>query len=181
MDHDLRFPIGEFEAPETIDDAQVARWVDDIERLPARLRSAVRGLDAGQLATRYRPGGWTVAQVVHHVADSHLNSYARFRLALTEDRPAIRPYDEAAWGELPDARDLDVEASLALVEALHARWVELLKALGPEEWDREFFHPESGEVVPLRRNAGIYSWHGRHHLAHITSLAAREDWGVSSG
>lgn len=175
---DLRFPIGAFVAPPSIDANQISRWIGDIEHLPGDLRVTVSGLDEEQLRTPYRPDGWTVAQVVHHIADSHLNSYTRFRLALTEERPAIRPYDEAAWGELEDARDLSIGDSLDLIDALHARWVRLLRSMKPADWDREFFHPESGEVIPLRLNAGLYSWHGRHHLAHITSLAEREGWEV---
>ena len=176
MDQDLRFPIGEFEAPESIDAAQIAAWIDDIARLPEQLRTLVAGFDERQLATRYREGGWTVAQVVHHLADSHLNSYVRFKLALTEDRPTIRPYDEAAWGELPDAGEVDVSVSLDLVHALHTRWVRMLRAMQPGDWDRELFHPEGGRTIALRENAGLYSWHGRHHLAHIATLAAREGW-----
>lgn len=176
MDEDLRYPIGPFTAPESSDEAQVLGWIEDIERLPQQLRAAVDALSEERLATRYRPGGWTVAQVVHHVADSHLNSYIRFKLALTEDRPTIRPYDEAAWGELADARDLDVATSLELIDALHFRWVKMLRALEPAQWEREFFHPEAGDVIGLRTQAALYSWHGRHHLAHVTSLARREGW-----
>ncbi|RKZ14944.1 putative metal-dependent hydrolase, partial [bacterium] len=128
-----------------------------------------------QLSTHYRPGGWTVAQVVHHVADSHLNSYTRFRLALTEDHPTIRPYDEAAWAELPDAVGEPVEVSLDLLDALHARWARLLRSLSPAQLDRSFCHPEDGEIG-LRTNIGLYAWHGRHHLAHISTLAQREGW-----
>jgi hypothetical protein len=176
MDQDLRYPIGEFEAPATIDAAQIAAWIDDIERLPGDLRGLVEGLDEAQRATRYRPGGWTVAQVVHHLADSHLNSYLRFRLALTEDRPTIRPYDEAAWAELADARSTQFGDSLDLVESLHRRWVTMLRSMTPGQWDRDFFHPESGQHVPLGLNVGIYAWHGRHHLAHVSTLAVREGW-----
>ena len=176
MDQDLRFPIGEFEAPDVIDDAQVEAWIDDIERLPGQLRALVELFDETKLNTVYRPGGWTVAQVVHHIADSHLNSYTRFKLALTEDKPAIRPYDEAAWGELPEASDSDIGDSLDLIDALHRRWVKMLRSMEPAEWDREFFHPEGQVTIPLRTNVGIYSWHGRHHFAHISTLAEREGW-----
>jgi hypothetical protein len=176
MDQDLRFPIGEFVAPESIDAHGIQGWIDDIERLPGQLRTVVSGFDERQRATIYRPGGWSVAQVVHHIADSHLNSYTRFKLALTEQSPTIRPYDEAAWGELPDARDTDVGYSLDLIDALHVRWVKMLRAMEAADWDREFFHPEGGATIPLGVNVALYSWHGRHHLAHISALAEREGW-----
>jgi len=176
MDQDLRFPIGEFAAPASVDDVQLQGWIEDIDRLPLDLRKTVRGMSDEQLRTRYRPGGWTVAQVVHHLADSHLNSYTRYKLALTEERPAIRPYDEAAWGELPEARDIEIGYSLDLIDTLHFRWVKMLRAIDPAQWDRDFFHPESEEVIGLRVQTAIYAWHGRHHLAHVTSLAKREDW-----
>jgi hypothetical protein len=174
MEQDLRYPIGEFHAPEAVGPAQIEAWVQDIERLPGQLRALVEDLDPDRLSTVYRPGGWTVAQVVHHIADSHLNSYTRFKLALTEDKPTIRPYDEAAWGELPEARDVDISDSLDLIDALHARWVKMLRAMQPGDWEREFFHPESGSSISLKINVGIYSWHGRHHLAHISTLAERQ-------
>jgi hypothetical protein len=176
MDEELRYPIGEFAAPDVIDDDQIRVWIEDIENLPAQLRALVDGFDEHQLAKVYRPGGWTVAQVVHHIADSHLNSYTRFKLALTEERPTIRPWDEAAWAELPDARDTDVSGSLDLIETLHARWVEVLRKMEPADFDREFFHPETGATIALRVNLGVYSWHGRHHFAHISTLAGREGW-----
>jgi hypothetical protein len=176
MEQDLRYPIGKFEAPDEIDASRIEAWIDDVERLPAQLRALVEGLDENQLQTVYRPGGWTVAQVVHHIADSHLNSYTRFKLALTEDVPTIRPYDEAAWGELEDARDPDVSGSLDLVEHLHARWVRMLRAMQTGDWERTFFHPEGNVTIPLKVNVGLYSWHGRHHLAHISSLAERKGW-----
>jgi hypothetical protein len=171
---ELRYPVGHFAAPEEITSAHVAAWIDEIERLPAELRAAVEPLSAAQLDTRYRPGGWSVRQVVHHVADSHLNSILRFKWTLTEERPTIKPYHEDRWAELGDYA-AGVETSLFLLEALHARWVELLRTLGPDELRREFLHPESG-VVRLDANVGIYAWHGRHHLAHVTRLAAREGW-----
>ena len=165
-DQALRYPIGGFEAPERVDRPRIDAWIDEIARLPRQLRPIVEPLDDEQLARPYRPGGWTVAQVVHHLADSHVNSYTRFRLALTETRPTIRPYDEGAWAELPDARDLRVGPSLDLLDALHARWTGLLRSLGDAEFERDFDHPESG-IVTLGVNTGIYAWHGRHHLAHI--------------
>jgi hypothetical protein len=175
MDPDLRYPIGEFEIPTDITPARISSWIDDIEVLPHDLRGLVGLLNSGQLGTAYRPEGWTVAQVVHHLADSHLNSYVRFRLALTEDRPTIKPYAEAAWAELPDARGEPVGPSLDLIDALHWRWTRMLRSLGDAEWKREFDHPEAG-VISLDVNLALYSWHGRHHLAHIQSLANRSGW-----
>ncbi len=175
MDPDLRFPIGNFEVPTDITPARISAWIDDIEVLPRDLRALVESLDSGQLATTYRPGGWTVTQVVHHLADSHLNSYARFRLALTEDRPTIKPYAEAAWAELPDAREEPIDPSLDLLDALHTRWTRMLRSLDDTDWKRDFDHPEAG-VISLDVNVALYSWHGRHHLAHIQSLANRSGW-----
>ena len=172
---DLRYPIGRFawQGPNTSDDR--ARYIDEIGRTPARLRAAVDGLTEEQLNTPYRPGGWTVRQVVHHVPDSHLNSYVRFRLALTEETPTIKPYAESKWAELADARSAPIENSLTLLDGLHARWVLLLRSLNPGEFAREFRHPELG-VVSLDRNVALYAWHGRHHIAHITSLRERMGW-----
>jgi len=171
----LRYPAGRFEwrGPEPAD--QLSGYIAAIEQAPANLRAAVEGLSEAQLDTPYRAGGWTVRQVVHHLADSHINSYVRFRLALTEDAPAIKPYHEDRWAELTDARTGPVGISLALVESLHARWVLLLRSLSPYDWARTFRHPELG-VVPLERNLALYAWHGRHHIAQITSLAKRMGW-----
>lgn len=171
----LRYPIGRFQAPEPVAEADRRAWIRDLERLPALLRRAVEPLAPGQLDTPYRPGGWSVRQVVHHLADSHLNSFVRFKLALTEDRPTIKPYDEAAWAELPDVAATPVAVSLDLLEALHARWVHLLGALDERQLAREFLHPESG-TLRLDHTIGLYAWHGRHHLAHVTTLAEREGW-----
>ena len=175
MAPDLRYPIGDFAAPTDITPARISSWIDDIEVLPRDLRALVAPLDSGQLATAYRPEGWTVAQVVHHLADSHLNSYMRFRLALTEDRPTIKPYAEAAWAELPDARGEPIAPSLDLLDSLHTRWTQLLRSLDDADWKRDFDHPEAG-LISLDVNLALYSWHGRHHLAHIQSLAKRSGW-----
>lgn len=172
---DLRYPIGRFEPPVHITAGNRAAWLQEIEQLPKLLRDAVSGLSGAQLDTSYRPGGWTVRQVVHHLADSHLNSYQRFRLALTEDAPLIKPYDEAAWAELLDAKSAPVDFSLALLESLHARWVLLLRSLSDEQLTRTFKHPERGEVR-LDTTLGLYAWHGRHHVAHIRNLRDREGW-----
>ena len=173
---DLQYPIGCFEWRGSNSDADRQRYLDEIEQAPARMRVAVARLSDSQLDTPYRPGGWTVRQVVHHVPDSHLNSYVRFRLALTEEKPTIKPYDESRWAELTDARTAPIEISLAFLESLHARWMLLLRNLRPEDFAREFRHPELG-VVSLDKNIAIYAWHGRHHVAHITSLRERMGWG----
>ena len=171
----LRYPVGRFAAPAAVAPAQVAAWIGEIERLPAELRAAVSPLTPAQLETPYRPGGWRVRQVVHHLADSHLNGFVRFKWALTEERPTIKPYFEARWAELPDCAQAPAETSLRLLEALHERWVFLLRGLSAPDLQREFVHPESG-VVRLDVNVGLYAWHGRHHLAHVTRLAEREGW-----
>jgi DinB superfamily len=172
---DLRYPAGKFRFPETITGEERSKFVEQIAEAPLRLRSAVTGLGDSQLDTPYRPGGWTVRQVVHHVPDSHLNSYTRFRLALTEDEPTIKPYFEDRWAELPDARTAPVEVSLRLLECLHSRWVGLLRSLSDEQWKRTFRHPDLG-LISLEQNAALYAWHGRHHVAHITNLRERMGW-----
>jgi len=172
---DLRYPVGKFEFPDAVSPGDRRIFVTEIAEAPARLRSAVRGLADEQLDTAYRPGGWTVRQVVHHVPDSHLNSYVRFRLTLTEDDPTIKAYFEDRWAELPDARTAPVEISLRLLECLHARWVGLLRSLDDAQWKRTFRHPVLGPVS-LEKNAALYAWHGRHHVAHITSLRERMGW-----
>src|SRR5689334_9810728 len=158
---DLRYPIGKFTFTENPSETDREQTIAAITEAPANDRAAVSGLSAEQLETPYRPGGWTVRQVVHHVFDSHLNSYTRFRLALTEDEPLIKPYDEAAWAELTDAKTAPVEVSLTLLEALHARWVMLLNSLSSSDWQRTFRHPELG-VVSLEKNVQLYAWHGKH-------------------
>ena len=172
---DPRYPVGKFQPPAQVTEADRETFIRQIEEAPARLREAVAGLTLEELNTPYREGGWTVRQVVHHVPDSHMNSYVRFRLALTEDEPTIKPYMENLWAELPDARSAPIDLSLGLLESLHKRWVTLLRSLTPEQWTRQFRHPELG-VVPLDRNLALYAWHGRHHVAHITSLRERMGW-----
>ncbi|MGA2133669.1 MAG: YfiT family bacillithiol transferase [Bryobacteraceae bacterium] len=171
---DLRFPMGRFEYPGASTPEQRLAFISRIQAAPARLRAAVSGLNTEQLDTEYRPGGWTVRQVVHHVPDSHINSYCRFRLALTEDTPAIKGYDEGAWAKLPDSRG-PVDISLALLESLHQRWLLLLRSMTPADFGRTFLHSELGPVT-LDRNLALYAWHGDHHTAHITSLRARMGW-----
>jgi hypothetical protein len=172
---DLRYPVGEFRFPDSVSARQLATFIDQIEEAPARMRAAVAGLDDAQLDTPYRPGGWTVRQVAHHVPDSHMNSYVRYRLALTENDPVIKPYEEGRWAELADARTLPVEPSLVLLESLHARWVPLLRSLSEADWKRSFRHPELGPVR-LDQNAALYAWHSRHHVAHIMRLRERMNW-----
>lgn len=172
----LQYPIGQFAYEGKADAGQIAAWIEEIERLPVRLREAVSGLDEGQLDTPYREGGWTIRQVVHHLADSHMNSFVRFKLALTEDHPTIRPYYEDRWAELADSVHVPVGVSLTLLEALHERWVVLLRSLDEETCSRTFYHPESKETIQLGYNIGVYAWHGNHHLAHIIALKERMGW-----
>lgn len=172
---DLRYPIGKFkwEGPATF--AQREHWIGEIQEAPAKLREAVTTLSDAQLDSPYRDGGWTVRQVVHHLADSHLNAYIRFRLALTENEPTVKPYDQSAWAILADARIAPIEPSLSLLEGLHYRWALLLKAMQAEDFARTFNHPENSRMT-LDQNLGIYAWHGRHHLGHINSVAERLGW-----
>lgn len=173
---DLRYPIGKFAYDGAMTDARRAACVARISAAPAALRAAVAGLSDPQLDTPYRPDGWTVRQVVHHVPDSHLNAYVRMRLALTEDVPTIKPYEEARWAELPDARTLPVEVSLALLEALHVRWTALLRTFGAVEGARQLRHPEHGRLMTIDELLALYAWHGEHHVAHVTSLRDRSGW-----
>jgi uncharacterized damage-inducible protein DinB len=171
---DLRYPIGRFSGDRDSNPQKRASWIRDIRELPAHLREAVAGLSDAQLDTPYREGGWTVRQVVHHLADSHLNAYVRFKLALTESEPQIKPYDEKRWAELSDST-LDIGISLTLLDGLHARWSALLTAMTAEQMERTFLHPESG-VQKLDRTLQTYAWHCRHHVAHITGLRQRNGW-----
>ncbi len=172
---DLQYPVGPFTFPAEVSADDRRRFIDEIDKTPKNMRAAVAGLSDPQLDTPYRPGGWTVRQVIHHVPDSHLNSYLRFRLALTEEVPTIKPYDQSRWAELADARTAPVELSLALLESLHMRWVLLLRSLSLDDFSRQFRHPELG-VVSLEKNLALYAWHGRHHVAHITTLRERMGW-----
>jgi len=172
---DLRYPIGELKLKRSLGPEERATAISQIAETPVRLREAVAGLSREQFDTPYRPGGWTVRQVVHHLPDSHMNSYMRFKLALTEDLPTIKPYDEARWAELADSRDTPVDVSLALLESLHYRWDVLLRSMRPEDFALRLRHPEIGEIT-LDTTLWIYAWHGRHHVAHITSLREREGW-----
>lgn len=174
---DLSYPIGKFSSlTGQITAEQLAGWITEIAELPAKFRSAVHGLTEAQFDTTYRPGGWTVRQVVHHVPDSHLNAYVRFKLALTEENPTIKPYDEALWAELPDTKGTQVGVSLVMLEALHRRWVNLLRSLSEEQWGRTYFHPEQKKSLRLDGVLAMYAWHGKHHTAHITALRDRMGW-----
>jgi hypothetical protein len=174
MAMDLRYPIGPFTpVADTTDVLSTA--IADIEQLPNTLRAAVHDLSDAQLDSPYRPGGWTVRQVVHHVADSHVNALIRLKLALTEDNPTIKPYDENAWAQLADMQ-LPIDVSLTLIDQVHARWLAVLRALQPVQWQRTFVHPEHGKTMTLGYHAQNYGWHSRHHVAHITTLRQREGW-----
>ena len=175
MTTDPSYPVGKFAAPASYTAESRAKMIAEIAAAPAALRAAVSGLTPAQLETPYREGGWTVRQVAHHVPDSHLNAYVRMRLALTEDSPTVKPYDEARWAELPDVKSVPVEVSLALLEPLHTRWVALLKAMTPAQWARTYKHPEYGQVT-MEWVLAQYSWHGRHHVAQITGLRERKGW-----
>ncbi len=175
LNADPRFPVGKFVWPVAVSAEDRARYIDTIAAAPARLRAAVAGLSEEQLDTPYRDGGWTVRQVIHHVPESHMNSYIRFKLALTEDEPVIKPYDEAAWAELPDNAETPIEVSLSLLDNLHARWVILLRGMSEADWTRTFRHPEIG-LVRLDANAALYAWHGEHHIGHVTALRSRMGW-----
>ena len=172
---DPRFPIGKFHYDGLSSEDQKQTFLDDIARTPANLRAAVKGLTETQLDTPYRAGGWTVRQVVHHVPDSHMNSYMRFKLALTEDEPTIKPYAEDRWAELADSKATPIEVSLTMLDSLHDRWVRLLRSLGPEDWKRTFRHPELGAMT-LEKTLALYAWHGKHHVAHVTELRRQRGW-----
>jgi hypothetical protein len=171
---DPRYPIGVFEAPATISADERTGAIATLAELPEQLRNAIDGLTYAELGTPYREGGWTLRQLVHHIADSHMNAFIRVRLALTEDWPTIKPYNEAAWAKLHDST-APVEWSLEMIESLHARWVMLLQSLSEEQWHRGFNHPEDGPVT-VELSTLIYAWHSRHHVAHITHLRSREGW-----
>jgi hypothetical protein len=172
---DLRFPVGRFDSKREVSHEQRSALIDEIARTPERLRMAVAGLTDEQLDSPYREGGWTLRQVAHHVPDSHMNAYIRFKLALTEDAPTIKPYDEKRWAELVDTTRTPIDVSLALLDSLHDRWVRLLRSMTAEDFDRKLEHPEHG-MLNLAWMLRLYEWHGRHHVAHITSLRQRKGW-----
>ena len=174
---DPRYPVGKYQRPSaTLSDAERATMIAAVAATPAALRAAVGGLNAAQLNTPYRLGGWTVRQVVHHVADSHMNAYIRFKLGLTEDFPMVKPYDESKWAELPDGKSELVEDSLTLVELVHKRWLSVLRAMQPADFLRTLNHPEWKVPPDLDAMLAMYAWHGKHHTAHVTELRKREGW-----
>lgn len=172
----LKYPIGRFRpaAEYTPDDLQ--RFIRDIRQLPSLVEIAVQNLDEYQLQTPYRPEGWTIVQVVHHLADSHINAITRFKLALTEDNPVIKPYDEGAWANLEDVQSTPINYSITLLHALHTRWANLMEAMPAAGWERTFFHPDNKITYPLKMQAAMYSWHGQHHLEQILQLKQRMNW-----
>jgi len=172
---DLRFPVGKFQYDGPLSEKQKQAALAEIEQTPTKLRAAVHGLSDSQLDTPYRPDGWTVRQVVHHMPDSHMNAYVRFKMALTEDSPTIKTYEEARWAELPDTKSTPLEVSLTLLDSMHNRWVRLLRSLTPEQWNRTYRHPELGPMT-LEKVLALYAWHGPHHVAHITELRKRMSW-----
>ena len=171
----LRYPLGKFSFNATADEKEIAKQISEIEKLPSEINNAVKGLNDSQLDTIYRDGGWTVRQVVHHLADSHMNALMRVKLGLTENNPTIKPYDENEWAKLEDMK-LSVEISLSLLESLHIRWIYLLKKISYAEMSRTVYHPESKREMSIKFLIGLYSWHGRHHTAHITELRKRMNW-----
>lgn len=163
----LKFPIGKFQKPELTDQSQLADWIKIIEEFPKQLNVEIKNLSDFEFEKQYRSNGWTIKQVVNHCADSHMNSLIRFKLALTEDTPTIKPYFENLWAELADTKDFPVESSLKILEGLHERWVKLLRSLSDQDLERQFRHPETNELISLKTNIGIYAWHCKHHLAHV--------------
>jgi len=172
---DLRYPIGHYH-PKPYSEHQKEEWLNDIKFLPQKLENAILNLDEAQLQTPYRDGGWTIQQVVHHIADSHLNAFCRFRLGLTENKPVIRPFDEKAWALLNDVQTIPVNVSITLLYALHTRWHAMISDLTLKDWEREVYHPQEEKMMTLWYLLGAYCWHSRHHMAHITSLRERKNW-----
>ena len=172
---DPRYPVGKFSYGGTLTPAQRAQAIKDIAATPKNFRAAIKGLSKKQLDTPYRDGGWSVKQVVHHVPESHMNAYIRFKLALTEDTPTIKPYKEDEWSKTADVNKTPVETSLGLLESLHQRWVILLKSLSPADFERKVNHPENG-IMSLDKVLALYAWHGKHHAAHITNLKKKKGW-----
>ncbi|WP_288095716.1 YfiT family bacillithiol transferase [Hydrotalea sp.] len=175
MQKDERYPIGKYE-PKPFSEVQKIEWLRDIQLLPEELERAVQTFDAVQLNTAYRDGGWTVKQLIHHVADSHMNAYIRFKLGLTELKPVIKPYEEKAWALLADNETVPVNVSLTLLHVLHRRWYAAIKDLSQQDFERTVIHPEQGREMSLWLLLGLYAWHGKHHTAHIISLKERMNW-----
>lgn len=172
----LAYPIGRFEIPLEHGATEINKWISVLEASPKWYDYSIENLDEAHLNTPYRPGGWTVIQVIHHLADSHMNGYTRLKLALTEDNPTIKPYDEKRWAELPDVNEVPLNISVTLIHALHRRWVAALRNLRAAEWDRTYYHPDAGRNIPLWEMAASYAWHCRHHFEHIMKLRERMGW-----
>ena len=175
MEQDLKYPIGKY-IPQPFSQPLLKEWLLDIETLPSLLEYAIINLDEAQLNTPYRPEGWTIKQLVHHVADSHINAYIRFKLGITENNPAIKPYNQDAWANLKDTHNLPVNISLTLLHALHQRWHEVLANMSDEDWNKTVYHPEHKKEMSLWFLLGMYAWHSKHHVAHVRSLREREGW-----
>lgn len=175
MSNDPRYPIGKYE-PQSYSELQKQAWLLDLQLLPEALANATSNLDETQLNTPYRDGGWTVRQLVHHVADSHMNAYMRFKLGLTEDKPTIKPYEEQEWALLADIQEIPINVSLSLLNALHIRWVATIKNLTDEQWNRLVVHPAANREMSLWFLLGLYAWHGKHHVAHVTTLRENKQW-----
>lgn len=173
---ELKYPIGHYQKPNVFTKEILSEAISAIEQFPKKIKQEVEGLTDEQLDTPYRPDGWTVRQVVHHCADSHINAFIRIKVALTENTPTIKPYAEALWAELADGKTLPVQPSLSIIENVHLRWVTVLKNMKAEEFDRIFSHPEKGKELSLHESTGMYAWHCKHHLAHITGLKKRKGW-----
>jgi hypothetical protein len=173
---EIRYPIGKVKLPEVITEQDIKTWISVLEETPEKLKYLVRNLNEKQLDTPYRDGGWTIRQVLHHLVDSHMNSYIRFKWTLTEKEPLIKAYFEDRWADLPDTKDGPVDLALQALEALHAKWTYLLRGLNPDQLKRCFIHPESNSKVSLEQNIGIYAWHSKHHTAHIEHLMKRQGW-----
>ena len=175
MTKDPRYPIGKYEtAPYS--EAQKNKWINDLRHLPKDLEMAIQNLDAAQIQTPYREGGWKVQQLVHHIADSHMNSFIRFKLALTEDNPTIKPYDENAWSEMADVQKEPINVSITLIYALHKRWLTLLQNMSDADFEKTLFNPQRRGQLTLWEMLGIYAWHGKHHVAHIKTLKENKGW-----
>ena len=172
----LKYPIGKFERPIKYTSEILKEYIDIIDQLPQKLTNEVQNLSDEQLDTQYRPNGWTIRQVVNHFADSHMNSLIRFKLTITEETPTIKPYFEDRWAELSDSKFIPINSALKMIEGIHERWVFLLRSLTENDWNKSFYHPETNKELSLNENLGIYAWHCRHHLAHITELKKRKNW-----
>jgi hypothetical protein len=170
------YPIGRFKPAESYTERNLVSWIGAINSIPLLLDYCIENLDEAQLNTPYRPGGWTIVQVIHHIADSHMNAYIRLKLTLTEDKPVIKPYEEKLWAELADVKEVPVNVSITLIHALHRRWCAVLFQLSEDEWKREYYHPADQLYVPLWQMTNMYSWHGKHHAEQILSLRKRMNW-----